>query len=122
MRQEFTIPLKLPSLNEVIGVNRGNKYVGAKMKRDIQADIGWIIKAACLRPCTKPVEIYLTFFEANRRRDVDNIISSTKFILDALVDAKILPDDSQKWVEQIHPLVRHSEEYAVEVVLEDCDM
>lgn len=114
--------MKLPSLNEVIGANRGNKYLGAKMKRDVQADIGWLIKAAGVRPVTKPVEVYLTFYEPNKRRDVDNIISSTKFILDALVEVHVLPDDSQKWVEQIHPIVKRGDDYLVEVILEDEDL
>ena len=42
----FVIEQKLPTLNEYTLACRGNKYTGAKSKKDIENTIGWyIIKA-----------------------------------------------------------------------------
>ena len=100
---EFIINEKLPSLNEVIRENRANRYAGAKLKKDIEAIIGWSIKKAALKPITNPCVIDIEWHEATKRRDVDNIQSSQKFILDALVKNGILQNDSRKYVKQIYP-------------------
>lgn len=58
-----------------------------------------------------PVVIELSWQEPNNRRDVDNIQSSKKFILDALVEMKILPNDTRKWVTQIYDTVTTDKEH-----------
>lgn len=96
--QQFTIPFRLPSLNDYINANRRNRYAGAKLKKDTERDIGWAIKAANLRPVNEPCKVKMTFVEPNRRRDVDNVESSKKYVLDALVKMGILHNDSPKYV------------------------
>lgn len=108
---KFFIPFTLPSLNEVIEANKRNKYAGAKMKREIQDGIDMVIMASKLSPVDYPVVIELTWQEPNNRRDVDNIQSSKKFILDALVEMKILPNDTRKWVTQIYDTVTTDKEH-----------
>lgn len=102
----FTIRRKLPSLNEVIDKNRANRYYGAQYKADIEEAIGWDIKqaltAGTLTPTDQPCEIYIEFHEATKRRDVDNIQSSQKFILDAMVKNGVLKNDSRRYVKQVH--------------------
>ena len=50
-----------------------------------------------------PVDITFTWTEKDRRRDPDNIAAfGTKVILDALVEAQVLPDDSQRYVMELH--------------------
>lgn len=102
---KFFIPYTLPSLNEVIEANRRNKYAGAQLKRETQKLIDAYISISRLTPVKSPVTIYLEWREPNNRRDVDNIQSSKKFILDALVEMKILPNDTRRWVTQIHDIV-----------------
>jgi hypothetical protein len=97
-RQTFTIPFKLPSLNDYINACRTNPHVGAKMKKDIERDIGWEIKSAKLKPVENKAIVLMTFVEGNRRRDCDNTESGKKYILDALVSNGILQGDSPKWV------------------------
>lgn len=115
----FKIDMKLPSLNEVILKNRTNRYMGAKLKRQVQDDIGWFIQVAIhndsLHPVMKESVLNIHYHEKTRRRDVDNIQSAQKFILDALVENGILPDDSQKWVSQIFSTVVHDDKDFVEV-------
>lgn len=99
---------KFPSLNEYVNANRSNKFKGAKMKRQIQDDIAWQIKR--LPKFTKPVKIDFVWVEPTKRRDPDNVHSSDKFILDALVEQEIIPDDSQKWVKKIsHDIINQKE-------------
>lgn len=110
-KMKFFIPGTLPSLNEVIEANRRNKYAGAMLKRETQKLIEAYISISNLTPVDYPVIIELSWQEPNNRRDVDNIQSSKKFILDALVEMKILPNDTRKWVTQIYDTVTTDKEH-----------
>ena len=119
----FIIEDKLPSLNDVIGKNRTNRYMGAKLKRDIQDEIGQYIRLAVLHgdaaPQGKQCTISITWHERTKKRDVDNIQSAQKFILDAMVEQGIIHDDSRKYVAQIyHHIVDDDRDY-VEVYIND---
>lgn len=98
MNQYFEIPFRLPGLNEVIAANRRNPHAGAKLKHDTDDSIMRVICAARLKPVHLPCIVHMFFLEPNRRRDVDNIESAKKFILDALVKSGILQGDSPKYV------------------------
>ena len=118
MMNEFIIWQKLCSQNDVVAANRTNKYVGAKLKADIEKAIGWDIKKAILKETLKPVAnpcvIEIDWHEATKRRDVDNIQSSQKFILDAMVKNKILPNDNRRYVRQIyHNIIDDDIDYVV---------
>ena len=117
----FIIKEKLPSLNEVINKNRTNRYAGAKMKKDIENRISLYIQKALsdgtLHKQNVPCEIVIWWFEKTKKRDVDNIQSAQKFILDALKNNNILIDDSQKYVKQVHHCVVHTGLDEVRVVL-----
>ena len=120
---KFVIKQKLPSLNEYIGACRANAYLGAKFKSEVEEVIGWSIRQAltskALHKVETPVIIKITWFEKTKRRDVDNIQSSQKFILDALVKNKILKDDSRKFVKQVHhEVVDAKENYVVVELIE----
>ena len=43
--------------------------------------------------------------ERTKRRDADNIASAKKFILDALVEMGVLPDDSRKYVKGFYDVI-----------------
>lgn len=114
----FTIKAKLPSLNDVIATNRGNKYAGNAYKQSIQELIGWEIKQALtkktLKPVTKPCVIYIDWHEKDKRRDVDNIHSSVKFVLDAMVSNKVLINDSRRYVKQVyHEIIDDTKTFVV---------
>lgn len=118
-RQTFTIHFKLPSLNEYILACRRNKYAGAKLKKDLERDIGWEIKAAKLLPVANPCIVCMTFIEGNRKRDVDNVMSGAKFCLDALVSSGVLMGDSPKHVIAAPAFVTYGEGAKVIVKLID---
>lgn len=108
---KFMIKQKLPSMNEVIRKNRTNRYTGNSYKQDIENQIGWYILQAKAAGNLKSLGdqscvIKITFYERTKKRDVDNIQSSQKFILDALQKYGILKNDNRKYVKQIYHEVK----------------
>ncbi len=102
MKQVLKLPFRLESYNNYINMNRRNVYLANNYKRDVQKDIIAYIKKCKLQKCTKSVKLNILWIEKTKKRDVDNIQSGQKFILDALVQAKILENDSPKYVTQIN--------------------
>lgn len=95
----FTVEQKLPGLNDYISALNANRYKGNKLKRETQDDIISAIRASRVMPVQRyPVQIIFEWHEKNRRRDLDNIASAKKFILDALQEAKVLKGDGQKQI------------------------
>lgn len=109
MKYEFLINHRLPSLNDYIDQCRFNKYTAATFKRGIDnliiAEIYQQLKGVHI---TKPVIVHLHFVEENKKRDVDNVYSAAKYILDALVKRKVLENDNPKYVVD----VKYTHEYA----------
>lgn len=117
----FIIDQRLPSRNEVDAANRSNKYLGAKMKRETEELIGQYINIArykgYIKPVDYPVIIDIHWHEKTKRRDVDNIQSAAKFVLDALQKQGILVNDNRQHVKQIfHTIVDDKKDF-VEVIL-----
>ncbi len=105
----LVIKNKLPSLNEYTAKCRTNAHIGAKFKSDtellIWQDIIVSKNAGILRPLRAdeyPCKIEIYWREHTSKRDVDNIKSAAKFILDALKNYSIIKDDSQKYISQIY--------------------
>lgn len=97
--QSFAIKQRLPGFNEYIHAVNINRYKGNALKREAQDAIGLAIKRARLEPVTEyPVAICFEWHERTKRRDLDNIASAKKFILDALQECGILEDDAPRCV------------------------
>lgn len=98
----FNIPHKLPSLNEYQFACRSHWAVGAKMKKDAQRQICACIHRATAKGDLYPVEcpcvVHFVWYEKTKRRDADNIASAKKYILDAMQETGILPNDNRKYV------------------------
>lgn len=123
----FVIDKQLPSLNQYISANRSNKYAGAKFKKEQEEYIGWCIKKAlangCLTTFDKPVTVFIDWYEKDKRRDCDNIQSSQKFILDALQQQGVIPNDNRKYVKQIyHNVCDTTEPTFVAVSIIECEV
>ena len=96
--QTFTIPGRLPGLNEITDFARTHWAVSAKEKRMHTEKVALLARAARLRPVTRPVVICFRWVEATKKRDKGNIRAGEKFVSDGLVEAGILPSDGWKWV------------------------
>ena len=93
---KIEIPMRLPSLNEYINECRKNKFAGAKMKKQVENDIGWFINK--IPKYKNPIFIHFHWIEENKRRDLDNVCFAKKFILDSMVKAGKLADDNRNFV------------------------
>lgn len=91
----YTIPALPPSNNKYIGKNKCWEYQKVKKQWEV------LVRAACKPLPQKPIEkaevTLHYFFKDKRRRDPDNY--SGKMILDGLVRAGILVDDSFEYVQ-----------------------
>lgn len=100
------IPIKFPSLNEYINAERRHRMIAAKMKKDWTEKVMNIVFAQTLgskKPTLEfPIGVKFIIHEENKRRDIDNVSAMvSKFCLDGMVKAGLLPDDSQKYVNKI---------------------
>ena len=101
MTHRFTIPGRLPGLNEMTREARGNKYESAKTKRSCTLLCGAEAKRQHVPPMTGPVVISILWVEPNQKRDMDNIACGAKYILDGLQAVKIIANDGWKQVNGI---------------------
>lgn len=115
----FEIPFRLPGLNEYIAAMNSNRHRGNAMKRQTQDAIVWAIKAQKVPPVEKPVTVIFEWHEATKRRDKDNVAGAKKFILDALQEAKILPNDNNKWIVSFSDLFVYDKTDGVTVTLRE---
>ena len=113
----FEIPFKLPSLNEYVLACRTNRYRGSKMKRDIEDAIGYYIGR--VPRFETPVRLSFTWVEDSKRRDLDNVAFSKKFILDALVKFGKLPNDNQDYVKGFTDSFRRDKQAKVIVTIRE---
>lgn len=95
MIYKFTVKGRLDGQNDYIRACRTNQYKGAKMKSDNEAKVMQAIYEQLGRlRIQKPVVMRYTWYEKNTRRDMDNISSfGRKVIQDALVKTKVLQND-----------------------------
>lgn len=89
---------ELPGLNEYIAAIARNRYAGGAIKREQTELVMWACRGQQLEVRTKPVFISFHWYMKNKKKDIDNVAFAKKFILDGLVVAGILYDDSQEWV------------------------
>jgi Holliday junction resolvase RusA-like endonuclease len=91
-------PFQVPSLNEYIATINHNKMTGNKFKEGVEDRmLPFICKefAKGAVPFTCKIQVHITFYESSERRDWDNIMSSQKFIFDALQTAGVIEKDNQ---------------------------
>ena len=111
------IPMKLPSLNNYIDACRFNRYAGAKMKTKTEDEISMYLQT--LPHFERPIKIHFRWVEDNKRRDLDNIASAKKFILDAMVKTGVLTDDNRKCVVAFTDTFEYSTEAKVILEIEE---
>ena len=98
MRATFTIPGRFPSLNEYVDAERTHRLAAAAMKRKYTDRVCQRAQECDVPSFREPVFIDITWYEQNRRRDPDNVMFAAKFILDGLVNAGVLANDTQRHV------------------------
>lgn len=89
---------KLDNLNDYIASCRTNQYKGAKLKHHNEQKVVYAIYEQLVRlRINNPVYMTYRWYEPDRRRDLDNISSfGRKVIQDALVETQVLKNDGWK--------------------------
>lgn len=98
MRYTLVIKGKLSNLNDYITACRTNHYKGASVKKKNENIVKCAIYEQLGRLRIKGM-VYMEYrwYEPNRRRDLDNISSfGRKVIQDALVETRVLENDGWK--------------------------
>jgi len=96
------IPGRLPGLNEVIEENRRNRYKGAALKKNATMLVKLTAREGFKALMDGPYEWRFTWYEADRRRNPDNIASAVKFIFDGLQHQGVIRNDGWGQVGGIH--------------------
>lgn len=97
---KFIISGRLDGLNEYTNANRKNRYVGASMKKKNQNHVcNCILAQIPEEKFTDAVVLHFSWYEPNRKRDLDNIAFAKKFILDALTTCGTIAADSWQGVQ-----------------------
>lgn len=94
---ELTYNGKLPSANDLIQINRVNRFKGAALKKAYTRELADVFSSQTRVKFDGHVTCSVDFYEDSMRRDDDNVISGLKYIMDGLVTAGIIKDDSPKY-------------------------
>ena len=99
---KIVIPLKgIPTLNEHDNENRGNRFGGAKMKKNATHICKVYVKDAMNKGFKLeklPANLRFTWYAKNKRKDKDNIDFAKKYIFDGMVDAGLIDNDGWKQI------------------------
>ncbi len=96
------LPVAAVSQNELGGNNRGwGGYKYRKTKGKFEAAVSAALRRTAIPPATKFRRLVVTriFGKGQRPYDEGNLVGGAKPLVDALRDAKVIVDDSPKWVQ-----------------------
>ena len=96
MRATFTVLGRFPSLNDYVNDERSNRFAGGKVKKQQTQRVQHA--ARNMPRFRKPVFVTFRWVEGSTRRDWDNVAFAKKFVLDGLVKAGVIGNDSQRFV------------------------
>ncbi len=101
MTYKLIIQGKLKSMNEFIGANRTNGVIGNAMKQSQQNIVSlYIMQQLKDLHIDKPIRLHYDFYEQNKRRDMDNVSSyARKVIQDALVNCQVIKNDGWGYIQ-----------------------
>lgn len=95
--QETTIviPGELPDLNTIIDVSKAHYIYYSDMKKEYTEMVAWLAKG---KGQFERIDLNITWYCKNKKKDKDNIAAGIKFILDGLVMAGAIENDGWKQV------------------------
>lgn len=115
----FELNSVLPTLNEYINAERTNKYIASSIKK--KATEICRISSSVLYGLSDPELLYdvkVHYIVPNNKIDSDNLYFGIKFILDGMVKAGVLKDDSRKYIRNIESSIETiKDKYLIQVSL-----
>ena len=102
-KQTLILEGQLPAINEIIANTKKHWANYSRVKRGNTNLIAIECKSQRLEPFINPVGIVFNHYRPNRRKDPDNVAGGAmKVILDGLVKAEILQNDTMEYVKCLH--------------------
>lgn len=95
---EIVFPGKVPGNNGPGGLLRMHWAAKAKFL----ASCMWLVRFATKAKHTGPVRLELVRYSTGGPMDYDNLVSTGKFLVDAVVRAGVLPDDNPHVIAERH--------------------
>lgn len=100
--------LRMPWTRPPLSANggRGHHMAHAKLVAEVRLTAGWVVKAARIPACER-VTVGLVYVPATRRRrdGGENYADTLKAVIDGVVDAGVVPDDTPEYVIRLMPVV-----------------
>jgi len=113
--EKFTISGELPDLNTIIDEAKRGWQPYSRLKEVNTDRVAWTCKK--LKPFNK-IDVDIEWICKEKRKDKDNVMVGTKFILDGLVKAKVIKNDGWKEIGEIrHSFYTDKESPHINVIL-----
>lgn len=114
------IPGELPDMNQIISASKSHHMRYSKMKKKYTDLVTWIAKG---KGKFERVDLNITWFCKNRRKDKDNICGGgIKFILDGLVASGMIKNDGWKEINNFnHKFSIDKDNPRIEVIIKECE-
>ena len=115
----ITVPGDLPALNEIIDAAKYGWQKYCRIKKLNTKKVMYSAMGECIKPF-RFVDIEVTWYCKDKRKDKDNIAAGMKFILDGLVAARVIPNDTWEYVNSFsHHFEVDKNDPRIEVVVEE---
>lgn len=111
------IPHEFIDLNTYIKAERGSLYNAAKIKKDNTNIAAWcfINHRKAIGLLQLPLKLKFTWHLKDKKKDLDNVAFSRKFILDGLVKSKCLKNDGQKYITSFEDVIVYTKKTGVKI-------
>ena len=101
--QKLDLEGSLPAINEIIANSKTHWSKYSRIKKNNTSVVALACLSQRIKPIEKSVKILFSHYCKNKRRDPDNVAGgSQKIILDGLVKAEILKNDTFEFVNSLH--------------------
>jgi len=95
---KIILPGEFTSLNEYISAERTNRFMAAKIKREETDRVVWECRIQEIDLTDTASYFIFHWYVKNKKKDPDNIAFSRKFLMDGLVKAGVIVNDTQEYV------------------------
>lgn len=113
-----------PGWNDRISASARHPMQGGKMEKDFVMVCANAIRKYMRRvKIEKPIKITYIFHEPDRKRDLGNIAYIDKPFEDALQLVKVIPNDNQNYIREIHFILGETDKKnpGIEIYIEEID-
>ncbi len=99
MKQKLIYNGSLPGRNQSENAARTCWANASRMKKNYTYEIKMESIVQRIKPVKGFAKVTVQFYEKDMRRDSDNVYGGLKYILDGLVSARVIKDDSRKHIQ-----------------------